>query len=65
LVWLKNGTLRLIGSEEIGGIWYFDGLSPGRYKVQFVYENPQAEIGGLDTFWTGSVSTPLLGVELK
>jgi hypothetical protein len=65
LVWLKNGTLRLIGSEEIGGIWYFDGLGPGKYKVQFIYENLKAEIGDLDAFWTGRVSTPLLEVKLK
>lgn len=65
LVWLKNGTLRLIGSEETGGIWYFDGLGPGKYKVHFIYENLKADIGDLDAFWAGEVSTPAAEVELR
>jgi len=62
---LKDGGLRLIGSEEIGGIWYFDGLAPGRYKVQFIYENHRSGTGESDAFWVGEVTTPAVGVEVR
>jgi hypothetical protein len=62
---LKDGGLRLIGSEESGGIWYFDGLGPGRYKVQFIYGNARSRIGDLDAFWVGEVATPVVGIELR
>ena len=62
---LKDGGLRLIGSEESGGIWYFDGLGPGRYRVQFIYGNGKSRIGDLDAFWVGEVTTPGVEVELR
>jgi hypothetical protein len=62
---LKDGGLRLIGVEESGGIWYFDGLGPGRYKIQFIYGNDRSRIGDLDAFWVGEVATPAVEVELR
>jgi len=65
LIRLKDGGLRLIGPEESGGIWYFDGLGPGRYKIQFIYGNRSSRIGSLDEFWVGEVTTPAVEVELR
>jgi hypothetical protein len=62
---LKDGGLRLMGSEEFGGIWYFDGLGPGRYKVQFIYGNPTSRIGDADAVWVGEVTTPAVEVEVR
>lgn len=65
LIPLKNGGLRLIGSEEFGGIWYFDGLGPGRYKVQCIYGNLVSGIGDVNAVWVGEAATPLQEVELR
>ncbi|MBW2738981.1 MAG: hypothetical protein JRE64_09055 [Deltaproteobacteria bacterium] len=65
LVWLKDKILRLIGSDDFGGIWYFDGLGPGNYKVQIIHENYKAKIGFIDSIWIGKVITRSVEVELK
>jgi hypothetical protein len=65
LVWFKHQTLRLIGSDDFGGIWYFDGLIPGKYQVRIIHENYKSEIGGMDSIWTGMAVSNAVEVELR
>lgn len=56
---------RLIGSEDFGGIWYFDPLAPGKYFLRGIYENEKSKIGDKAPVWTGVVETPPLPIEVK
>jgi RNA polymerase sigma factor (sigma-70 family) len=65
LEWMKDGrSLRLIGSDGSGGIWHFDGLRPGKYRLRFEYETTREmterfrrglQAGG--PFWISSAQT--------
>ena len=58
LAWRADGrTMRLIGSDGFGGVWYFDGLRRGTWRVQFVYENRRGKIGSGYSVWTGKAVT--------
>lgn len=56
--------LRIGGYARDGGVWHFDNLKLGTYRIRFTYQNLSAvkrlyrgkTIKGL---WTGLVSTPL------
>ncbi len=59
----KLGQFRLIGSDGAGGIWYFDGLKPGKYTISMAYENTKA--GPEDApNWVGKATTKELTVEI-
>ncbi len=71
LTW-QNNKLRLGGPDGFGGLWYFDGLKPGMYKIRFIYhsiqemiqiDRPEKKI--LENIWTGQVATPLVKVLLN
>lgn len=65
LVWLDNGTLRLVGSDDFGGIWYLDGLKPGKYTLQITHENNRSQIGEMRPIWTGMAATSHIGFVLR
>lgn len=65
LVWHSPDALRLIGSDGFGGIWYFDGLQTGRYRIQIVYENHSSMIGELESIWTGFAESPAFEVVIQ
>ncbi len=52
-----SNEYRLSGSEEFGGIWYFDGLLPGTYFLRGIYENDKAKVGSWEPVWTGIAET--------
>jgi hypothetical protein len=65
--------LRLIGSDVSGGVWYVDGLTPGRYTIAFHYENklregPPATTSAVPQnpipYWVGKVTTKEVGFEV-
>lgn len=59
----KLGQVRLVGSDGAGGIWYFDGLKPGKHTVRITYQN--AEAGTKDVpIWVGKATTNELTVEI-
>jgi hypothetical protein len=65
LVWASETNLRLIGADGFGGVWYFDNLSPGTYKLAVIYASPAPEAPTKDPTWKGRVVIPAVRVELK
>ena len=66
LKWIRNGqSLRLIGSDDFGGIWYFDNLGPGTFELSFEYENKTRGPDNAPPIWIGEVRTSPLKVEIK
>jgi hypothetical protein len=66
LSWRKDRkTLRLMGSDDFGGIWYFDAIGPGRYKVQVVCENQRPHTQDGYALWTGNAATPTVEVVIR
>jgi hypothetical protein len=75
LEWLKDGkSLRLICPDATGFRWFFDGLQPGKYFLNFEYENTEkaqagnyrfksVKLKGDQSFWFGKVTT--LGAEFE
>ena len=57
--------LRLIGSDNLGGVWYFDGLRPDRYILNFEYENHAIDPAEGPEVWIGQVRTPALEIEVQ
>jgi hypothetical protein len=65
----SNHKLRLGGYARNGGVWHFDALKPGIYRVRFTYENRDAVRkiyygGSIEGLWTGMVSTPFVSFRL-
>jgi hypothetical protein len=66
LKWIGDGqSLRLIGSDDFGGIWYFDRLGPGEYTLSFEYENKIKDPNDVPPIWVGKVRTSRLEVQIK
>lgn len=65
LKWHTQNTLRLMGSDDFGGVWYFDGLRTGRYRVQLIHENQRREIGKFQSVWTGTGKTKAIEIEIR
>lgn len=64
-----NHKLRLGGYARNGGVWHFDALNPGIYRVRFAYRNQDAvrQIyggGSIEGLWIGVVSTPFVEFRL-
>lgn len=38
-------ALRLLGSDPLGGIWYYHGLGPGTYALAATFLDPRPEVG--------------------
>ncbi|MFI5380219.1 MAG: M56 family metallopeptidase, partial [Tepidisphaerales bacterium] len=79
LQWMSTGEgLRLLGRDEAGSLWWFDGLKPGKYTLAFELENtPEStqiavnrpfRMNFVDPkdapFWMGKVATREAAVEL-
>ncbi len=72
--WYAKNCLRILGNATYGGIWVFFNPQPGKYQVQFIYENQlvkkkmitsekgRTEIEG---FWTGKFITPPVNLHLR
>ncbi len=65
LEWQADGTLRLSGPDGFGGLWWFDGLKPGRYVVRLQYENDRERADDNTLLWRGKVQTPDFWVTLS
>jgi hypothetical protein len=76
LEWLPDGRgLRLFGVEATGGVWQFNGLTPGRYRLGFSYESTAKPIEDLlrarpdwsdagPPFWLGKAETAEVTFEI-
>jgi hypothetical protein len=76
LEWLKGATsLRLSGEDGSGGYWYFDGLTPGKYRLRIRYENTAKQTEALlrdrpavadagPPFWVGKAGTAEVEFEI-
>ncbi|MEH2324060.1 MAG: hypothetical protein V7K32_10890 [Nostoc sp.] len=61
---------KLQGNEPSGGVWCFDNLKPGKYRVRFTYRNENTvaiidkgsneDMKLLEGIWKGMVSTPFV-----
>jgi hypothetical protein len=61
---------KLQGNEPSGGVWCFDNLKPGKYRVRFTYRNENTvaiidkgsneDMKLIDNIWKGMVSTPFV-----
>ncbi len=60
-----DGALRLEGSDGAGGIWYFDGLREGTYRLAFAYASDRTHVGKTGGIWKGTVVTPPVDVVLR
>jgi hypothetical protein len=70
LKWRTNECLCLWGYANYGGVWRFDNLAAGEYRIQFEYKGPSQavellmQVGGrrqlVDQFWPNEVSTTFL-----
>lgn len=65
LIWTKDKALRLIGSDDFGGIWYFDGLKPGKYRLEIHYESHKPVIANTDAIWVGTATTKAVELVLE
>jgi hypothetical protein len=66
LVRIKGSeSLRLIGTDDRGGVWYFDGLKPGSYRLRFAYENHTPAADGETAVWQGSAKTSPLAIAIR
>ena len=55
--------LRLTGSDEFGGMWYFDDLHKGNYLIRVIYENTKHKVNGV-RLWRGRVVTNSIGIRI-
>ena len=65
----KQGQLRLIGSDGIGGFWYIDGLKKGKHTIRILYKNNKTaqDIGTPEAdgrIWSGKATTRELTIEI-
>jgi hypothetical protein len=61
---------KLQGNEPSGGVWCFDNLKPGKYRVRFTYRNENTaaiidkgsneDMKLIEGIWKGMVSTPFV-----
>lgn len=65
LLWRDDGSLRLVGDDEFGSVWYIDDIHPGSYLLQFRYENQKTRDADGPPIWTGKAATPAAEVELR
>ncbi|HJQ85795.1 MAG TPA: hypothetical protein VKA21_17030 [Candidatus Binatia bacterium] len=65
LTWTLDDRLRLIGDDGFGGIWHFDGLQPGVYRIRMTYENTDERVVNGVPLWTGVKSTADKEVRLR
>jgi hypothetical protein len=54
---------RVEGRDNSGGLWYYTGIGPGKYKLTVAYANKQAKGNDLD-LWVGKVVTEAVEVEI-
>lgn len=71
LVWGNDrASLRLIGYDGTGGVWYFDALGPGKYTIRFDCENtqeapvPQPGEAPAPPYWIGQATTQPVTIEI-
>jgi hypothetical protein len=66
LQWLdEDQSLRLIGSDDLGGTWYIDGLSHGKYMLSFEYRNRLDDKEDTGRVWRGRVHTVPLQITIR
>jgi hypothetical protein len=72
LYW-QDDKLILGGSDGLGGVWYFEDIKPGSYKVSFSYVNqrsvdvcfePGRQTQVVEGLWTGTLRTPSVEIQI-
>jgi len=56
---LDGNALRLRGGDETGGMWWIDGLQPGKYTLRIEYGNGEPARG-----WVGKAQTEPVTIEI-
>ena len=68
LTWSDDGkTMRLGGTDDSAGHWWFDGLLPGKYLLTADYENTAAADSALPVrgpYWRGKVQAEPVAFEI-
>ena len=60
-----DGRLKLSAYDGFGGVWWFDGLRPGKYRISLVYENREPTTRDGLTVWVGRGETLPMTVEIR
>ncbi len=53
IFWTEHAGLRLQGDDGFGGIWYIDGLLPGKYQLTFTYQSEREDDTHEVPLWAG------------